>query len=488
MNPLPPRLYGLPKLHKPNIPIRPVVSYNSAPAYKLTHKVNQILRDTVNFNPKYSIKNSLDLIEKIKDVQIPLNAKIVSFDVCNLFPSVPTIDCKIIVDDMLHKKLINPTIISDINHTLSTCLNQNYFKYNDQFYKQCEGLAMGSPLSPILAEIFMDNFEDKLFSISNNVKYVKYWHRYVDDVLCLWTGSKRQLDLFFQLLNSQHKSIKFTMESGDEGNLNFLDLNIDISNGKHNFKIYRKPTYSDAIIPSSSRHPISHKHAIFHSLLHRLINVPLSSVDYKLELNTIKTIAVNNGYPTHLIDNLLRKKIKNKNMHLIYAINNLDRINKKWVRLSFIGSTTIKITNKINKSLYKPTYYCQNNLGKYLLNNKDKVDTFDNSGVYQLNCNNCECLYIGQSGRSVKTRVKEHISSWKNAKDNSNFANHLLEQNHNFDPNVNCKLLHQCTKGSKLDSLEALEINRHLHLNPSTVLNDQLFLKMSPLLAPLGTT
>ena len=89
MNPKAPVLYSLPKIHKPNCPMRPVVSYVTAPAYKVCKKLNELLPKYINFNPKYAIKNTLQLVNNIKNVHLPLNAKLVSFDVKNLFPSIP---------------------------------------------------------------------------------------------------------------------------------------------------------------------------------------------------------------------------------------------------------------------------------------------------------------------------------------------------------------------------------------------------------------
>ncbi|MGR0202271.1 hypothetical protein, partial [Klebsiella pneumoniae] len=64
-------------------------------------------------------------------------------------------------------------------------------QFNGQFYLQSEGLPIGSCISPILAEIFLDSLEHKIFNSNNSlVKYVKHWFRYVDDVFCLFTGGQ----------------------------------------------------------------------------------------------------------------------------------------------------------------------------------------------------------------------------------------------------------------------------------------------------------
>ncbi|KAG8237480.1 hypothetical protein J437_LFUL015699 [Ladona fulva] len=66
-----PRFYGLPKLHKQGHPIRPVVSGISSPAHKLAFKLNNVIRDTTGFSPKYGIKNSLDLANKLSAKTFP---------------------------------------------------------------------------------------------------------------------------------------------------------------------------------------------------------------------------------------------------------------------------------------------------------------------------------------------------------------------------------------------------------------------------------
>ena len=114
---------------------------------------------------------------------------------------------------------------------------------------------MGSPIASMMADIFMDSLENKIFTSNHNLLlHVKYWFRYVDDVLCLWGGSLTELQDFLAFINSFYSKIQFTLEIGGS-TINFLDLSITITNGHYDFAIYRKPTYSDTIIHGSSFHP-----------------------------------------------------------------------------------------------------------------------------------------------------------------------------------------------------------------------------------------
>ena len=113
---------------------------------------------------------------------------------------------------------------------------------------------MGNPLSPLLAEIFMNNLED-IISKHPLFKKCIYWHRYVDDILVCFNGTYRQIDTFLQYLNTVHPNIKFTMELESNNSINFLDLTLKKFNNRHQFSIYHKPSQTDITIHSSFFHP-----------------------------------------------------------------------------------------------------------------------------------------------------------------------------------------------------------------------------------------
>lgn len=123
-------------------------------------------------------------------------------------------------------------------------------------------------------------------------------------------------------------------------------------------------------------------------------------------------------------------------------------------------------------------YKTKNSLGKFIKNNKSKTGIGNKSGVYKLTCSDCPKAYIGQTGRSFDKRIHEHFASFNNNNKDSNYANHLIENNHTF--NNNFDILHSETKGLKLNLLESLEINKLKHTD--ILLNDQIDLNNSPLL------
>jgi len=115
----------------------------------------------------------------------------------------------------------------------------------------------------------MATLEEKIFSSTSSLtSHVVYWHRYVDDTLCLWNGPVQLVHQFLDYINSICPTIKFTVEIGGE-TINFLDLGITISNNKHSFDIFRKPTSTDCFISDTSFHTPAHKHAAFLSMVYR---------------------------------------------------------------------------------------------------------------------------------------------------------------------------------------------------------------------------
>lgn len=162
MNPQAPKLYSLIKLHKADKRIRPVVSFVTAPSVLLSKKLIQILKEKCKFNSQFGIKNSLQFIDKVRDTQLN-NCKLISFDEVNLFPSIPPKEVIKIVEQQLHKNKANPVEILEIINLLRICLNQDYFEINGNYYTgNNSGLIMGNPLSPLLAEIFMDSLENRI--------------------------------------------------------------------------------------------------------------------------------------------------------------------------------------------------------------------------------------------------------------------------------------------------------------------------------------
>ena len=124
---------------------------------------------------------------------------------------------------------------------------------------------MGSPVSPVIANIYMEYFES--IAIPSSPTLIKWWFRYLDDVHS--ATRKDQVNQLQEHLNSIDPYIKFTIELPGTDGLPFLDtLTKPILNSIES-TVYRKPTHTDRYLDYNSNHPISAKPSVVHTLIHR---------------------------------------------------------------------------------------------------------------------------------------------------------------------------------------------------------------------------
>ena len=99
----------------------------------------------------------------------------------------------------------------------------NVFSFDGQVYQQIQGTAMGTRMAPSYANLFMDRFERAFLAQEPILPLI--WKRYIDDILCIWPGTRSELDSFLDTLNKAHRTLRFTWSISDE-RIEFLDLNI----------------------------------------------------------------------------------------------------------------------------------------------------------------------------------------------------------------------------------------------------------------------
>ena len=157
-----PKYYGLPKVHKEGVPLRPIISNRGAATYKSAKELSRILKCLVEKFPHH-VHNTHDFIQSIEDIKLQDNECMMSYDVHSLFTPIP-IDPAITIrrkhleqDKDLHKRT-NMTV-NHICCPLEFCLRNTYFQYKGRYYEQTDGAAMGSPISSIVANLFMEEFE-----------------------------------------------------------------------------------------------------------------------------------------------------------------------------------------------------------------------------------------------------------------------------------------------------------------------------------------
>ena len=290
--PQPAKLYGLPKLHKPNVPMRPIVSFCGSPTYELSKYLTTILKPLTD-ESRHKLQSTETFIDAIKTVQVPDDHKLVSFDVKSLFTSIPlqlALDC---TETAINNSTLQlPLLTNDLMDLLNLCLTSTYFQYNGQHYKQLHGTAMGSPVSVVVAEIVMQNIEEQ--ALASYKRTIPLWLRYVDDTFT--TLHKDEIDDFHEHLNRQNAHIQFTKEIEDNGKIPFLDCLVIRDNNRLQTTVYRKPTHTDRLLDESSYNPSSHKATTIRTLTRRALLVCNSHDSLADERKYLDNVFTKNNY------------------------------------------------------------------------------------------------------------------------------------------------------------------------------------------------
>jgi len=169
-----PRAYGLPKIHKPGFPLRIIISSTDSPLHNLAEYLQNILSNSLPIPPSH-IQNSIDLAQKLVGFRFPEESSLVSLDVISLFTNVP-IDMvlDILDENWIHIQSHTSIPKSEFILAAKFVLNSTFFQFNQLYYKQTFGAPMGSPLSPVVADLVMQRLERTVIS-SLNIRPTFYY-------------------------------------------------------------------------------------------------------------------------------------------------------------------------------------------------------------------------------------------------------------------------------------------------------------------------
>jgi hypothetical protein len=207
--PQPPTLNAQIKLHKPGKPIRPVINNTLAPTYKIAKFLSKRLNNYLNLNNSYVVKDSITLANNLTKLKINDNHKMITLDIKDLYVNIPIKETLDITRDILLLHNEEP-IATQMVTLLNTILQQNYFSFDNQIYQPHKGVTMGSPISGIIAEIFLQSFEEKHLNHILDAHRIIFYTRYVDDILIIYNTEKTNPDHILKYMNSLHDDLVFT--------------------------------------------------------------------------------------------------------------------------------------------------------------------------------------------------------------------------------------------------------------------------------------
>ena len=190
-----PRLYGLPKTHKAKVPLRPVLSMINSPQHKIAKWCVEILKPLESVYSIYCIKDSFSFANDIRQLKISQeNISMCSFDIKSLFTSLPIKECiNLVVNELFNYRLapkyLKPEVFKEL--LILACCGVE-FSFNNHMYKQIDGISMGSPLGPILSNIFVGFHEQQLIKDNSLI----YYKRYVDDTFAILQTTKIEIHFY----------------------------------------------------------------------------------------------------------------------------------------------------------------------------------------------------------------------------------------------------------------------------------------------------
>ena len=342
-----------------------------------------------------------------------------SFDVSSLFTNVSLNECIDLCIDLLFEDR-DTLLLGDckfnrdqLRKLLNFAVKDNHFVFNGRLYDQIDGVAMGSPLGPSIANIFMCSLEQKyLNGCPSEFKPVLY-HRYVDDTFCLFKH-RDHIDKFLEYINNFHPNIKFTVDIEEENKLPFLDVLVTCDETGFSTSLYRKKTFTGLYTDFASLSPDKYKVNLVRILVFRAFHICSTCSNFHNELIRIKRILADNCFPRSIIDRVIKSFLDDK-------FGNRP-LRKKMIKLPlfyafFLGQYSLQLKTRIIR-LIKQCYptlkveviFTSPKRISSLFRFKDKLPSLIcSSVVYRYKCPGCHASYYGKTTRNLVLRCREHL-------------------------------------------------------------------------------
>ena len=489
----------LSKIHKKEFGIRPIVNCSNHLTRKLCILIHTIINPYVQ-SIKHILKDSQQLLQTLENFKSQKNMHLYTCDFESLYTNIKAEHAvtAISLHILRHTNLLQQYQMSIIGFRkiLDLIFTCNIFKYDKIFFLQLIGLPMGCVCGPSVANLYVYILEKEWLVIHNNELI---YFRFIDDIFIasLVPINLNEFKIYFLYL-------KLNIEYNDI--VIFLDLKImfDIITGHFIFSLYIKPTHSFGFLLTSSNHPNFIFHNIVVSLFIRIKRTCTRLIDFYYFARILYMQLIKRNYNYKMLNGIIRNISKiDRNKLLPYKCKNDNFLNSNSFNLfmkfdinnhtfknilyytyneickhhSILNNKKIMIVNriktnigsmlihgfkfdKIKKFLYKKCFnancrVCKFSSNYHYLHLYNLFLPFQNNSScnsngfnYILICNKCKCYYIGESFRTVKERISEHLNDINNYKISkttdiintiidddkwSNVAKHFNEKDHNID-------------------------------------------------------
>lgn len=303
-----PKFRLLPKVHKlkevsfknlDQLKGRPIIGAHSCPSSYLSIYVDAVLARYA-WAGKNVLRDTKSLARELTTLKLPSNTIIATADVASLYPSIPTQwGCRVVKKYLLQKGM-HPKRASFVYDALKLVLTSNVFTYDDKFYIQVRGTAMGTHCAPTYATIVLVVLEQ---SSKINWEDIYFFRRFIDDLL-IFGKSTTAIESFLASYSDVREEINLTSEMGDS--IDFMNLTIfkdsDFNeNGLLSYKPFAKKFNKFLYLPFTSAHPPHMKKAFVKGLVSSLVINSSKFSLFKHQLGLCYDRLRARGYPLSLL-------------------------------------------------------------------------------------------------------------------------------------------------------------------------------------------
>ena len=461
-----PRLfYMLPKIHKEPVawsepfkipPGRPIVSDCSSETYHTAEFLDHYLYPLSISHASY-VKDTYDFVSKVRALRIPTHAFLFTMDVDSLYTNIDIAGGMRAVRNAFN---LNPDVTrpdDELLRLLEINLTRNDFLFDDQFFLQVKGTAMGKKFAPSYANLFMAQWETSALAACP-LQPLSYM-RYLDDIWGVWQHSESEFQLFLEILNTHDPSI--TLKSCQHlSSVDFLDtttfkgpdfamsLTLDV-------KVYFKPTDTHALLHANSFHPKHTFAGLLKSQLLRFQRICSRTSDFWAAVKILFQALSLRGYSRSARRlslkefKLVRPPVEGQRIPLVTTYSTSSSRLTRCVRNNFqclLDSTTYlpgyniiaayrrnkNIRDLLIRAKLRPLVEPKVDRRSYFYNfvpwahNKNNGDVFPTDRhsdintkncVYLIRCLACDLQYVGETGNTIRVRFHQHKHNIKRKKD-----------------------------------------------------------------------
>lgn len=471
------RFYILPKIHKEpqkwTIPFevppgRPIVSDCGSETYFTAEFLDYYLNPLSVKHPAY-VKDTQHFIETVTSLRIPPDCYFFSMDVDSLYTNIP-IQAGIACVKNIFEKYPDPKRPDEeLLKLLEINLTRNDFMFDDKFYLQIKGTAMGKKFAPAYANIFMAHWEEE--ALAKCKKKPACYLRYLDDIWGIWTGSETEFQEFVGILNSHDPSIKLKTEINKDS-ISFLDTTVFkgpdfITTHKLDIKLFFKSTDTHALLYKNSFHPKHTFRGIVKAQLLRFKRICTREEDFIEAVKTLFKALRRRGYSRTFLRLCIKtfqedneKKDRGELIPLITTFSSNSMYFNRKLKNNFetvLGQTDI-IPHSVVISAYKrnnnllDTLVCaklpsmrrerpqmletQFSKLKFVRNARERTlfkirqgfSTRTKNCVYLIFCSMCGKKYVGETKNNLSTRMTQHRYNIRHEKEvDTPLVQHFLE-------------------------------------------------------------